>query len=128
MMNSEELKAKEDALRKEIATLPPQQKKEYFTKELKALKDPDTYAVLNYTFLAGLHHFYLSNYTRGCINLLVMLVGILFIKTFGIILFFAVIIIELPQLFRSQFIVQKYNVEMMQRTLNEVRDTDYSND
>lgn len=120
-MNMEELKYQEDELRKEIAALTPEQKKRYFQLEEKQIKDPDTYAVLNYFFLAGLHHFYLGKYLFGALNLIASLIGLAFIETFGFALFLIVIIIELPQLFRSQNIVQKYNNELMRSTLEQVR-------
>lgn len=120
-MDMDELKSQEDQLRKEIATLSNEQKKQYFSIEEKRIKDPDTYAVLNYFFLAGLHHFYLGKYLFGSINLIAMLIGLLFIETFGWLIFVAVIVIELPQLFRSQKVVQKYNNQVMLDTLEQVR-------
>ncbi len=120
-MNMDELKSQEDELRREISTLSAEQKKQYFNIEEKRIKDPDTYAVLNYFFLAGLHHFYLGKYLFGLLNLLAMLVGLIFIESFGWILFVAVILIEIPQLLRSQQIVQKYNNGVMADTLEQVR-------
>lgn len=120
-MNMDQLKQQEEQLRKQVAELATEQKKQYFSLEEKRIKDPDTYAVLNYFFLAGLHHFYLGKTLFGVINLIAMLVGILFIESFGWILFVLVIIAELPQLFRSQKIVQQYNNQVMQDTLNEIK-------
>ncbi len=119
-MTQEDLKAQEEELRKEISALPNEQKKHYYTLEEQRVKDPDTYAVLNYFFLAGLHHFYLGKYRLGIVNLIAMLIGILFLETFGWVIFVIVIAIELPQLFRSQLIVQRYNNEVMLETLREV--------
>ncbi|GGD71253.1 hypothetical protein [Lacimicrobium alkaliphilum] len=120
-MSLEQLKLEEDDLRKEIAALSQDQKKAYYQTEEKLVKDPDTYAVLNYFFLAGLHHFYLEKYAHGLVNLVVMLFGLLFIQSFGIVLFVVIILIELPQLFRSQSIVQRYNNEVMKSTLRQVQ-------
>ena len=55
MLSMDELKQEEDAIRKEITALPDAKRKEYYRLEDKRIKDPDTYAVLNYFFLAGLH-------------------------------------------------------------------------
>ena len=41
--------------------LTDEQRKEYYDRFRREVRDPDTYAVLNYFFLAGLHHMYLGN-------------------------------------------------------------------
>jgi TM2 domain-containing membrane protein YozV len=120
MMTMDDLKNEEDELRKVISALSTEQKKEYYRLEESRIKDPDTYAVLNYFFLAGLHHFYLGKYAPGVLNLIAMLIGLVFFEFYGWVLFVIVIVIELPQLFRSQTIVQKYNNNVMRETLNEV--------
>ncbi|UAA37650.1 TM2 domain-containing protein [Paraneptunicella aestuarii] len=120
-MDMETLQQEEDALRKEISQLPPEAKKHYYELEKQCVKDPDTYAVLNWFFAAGLHHFYLGNTGRGAINAVIMLIGLLMIQTFGIFLILLVIIIELPQLFKSQSIVYQYNNNVMRRLLAEVK-------
>mgnify|MGYP000548111673 FL=1 len=119
-MTYDELKREEDDLRQVVTNLPAEKRKEYYTLEQKLIKDPDTYAVLNYFFLAGLHHFYLGKHLFGFINLIAMLIGILFFESFGWVLFLVIIVVELPQLFRSQYIVQKYNNEIMKDTLQRV--------
>ena len=119
-MDMEQLKAEEDQLRQRVTTLPPEQRKRYYEIEQTRIKDPDNYAVLNYFFVAGLHHFYLGKTLFGCLNLLAMLIGILFIESFGIFIILAIIIIELPQLFRSQKIVYQFNNNVMKQTLHEV--------
>lgn len=120
-MDIESLKAEEEELRKEIALLDQEEKKRYYQLEKQRVKDPDNYAVLNYFFAAGLHHFYLGKYGRGAINAIIMLIGIFFIETFGLLLIIAVCVIELPQLFMSQRIVYQYNNNVMRDTLNEIR-------
>lgn len=120
-MDIESLKAEEEELRKEIALLDQEEKKHYYQLEKQRVKDPDNYAVLNYFFAAGLHHFYLGKYGRGAINAIIMLIGIFFIETFGLLLIIAVCVIELPQLFMSQRIVYQYNNNVMRDTLNEIR-------
>ena len=42
---------------------------------LESLKDHDTYAVLNYLLVAGLHHFYLGKFLEA-INLIILASGI----------------------------------------------------
>lgn len=120
-MSMAELKAEEDNLRKEISELPAEQKKMYYTIEEQSIKDPDTYAVLNYFFLAGLHHFYLGKHLFGVLNLLAMLIGIVFFEFFGWVVIVVILLIELPQLFRSQQIVQKYNNQVMRDTLSQFK-------
>lgn len=122
-MDIESLKAEEEELRKEIAALKQDEKKHYYQLEKQRVKDPDNYAVLNYFFAAGLHHFYLGKYARGAINAIIMLIGIIFIESFGLWLIIAVCLIELPQLFMSQRIVYQYNNNVMRDTLSEVRST-----
>lgn len=122
-MDIESLKAEEEELRKEIAALNQDEKKHYYQLEKQRVKDPDNYAVLNYFFAAGLHHFYLGKYARGAINAIIMLIGIIFIESFGLWLIIAVCLIELPQLFMSQRIVYQYNNNVMRDTLSEVRST-----
>ena len=47
-MSSEQLRDEEETLRKQIRELTPEQRKEYFRLEGEQIKDPDTYAVLNW--------------------------------------------------------------------------------
>lgn len=121
----QDLKDEEDRLREKIRALSDEQRKHYYRLERERLKDPDTYAVLNYFFVAGLHHFYLGKTTRGMINVVLMLVGLLLLPMFaplGIILLLTVLLIELPQLFKSQRIVFAHNLELMEQILDEVTD------
>jgi len=121
MMDATQLKQQEEALRDDIAKLPKEVRKTYYQLEEQRVKDPDTYAVLNWFFAAGLHHFYLGKHLFGACNLVLMLVGLLFIETYGIFLILLVFIVELPQLFRSQNIVHQYNNQVMLDTLNELK-------
>ena len=104
----QELSDREEHLREQIRQLSDEQRKHYYRLERQQLKDPDTYAVLNYFFIAGLHHFYLGRTNRGLINIALMVVGLLLLPLFaplGVILLITVFIVELPQLFKSQRIV-----------------------
>ena len=124
-MTGDSLRQEEEQLREQITKLKPEQRKQYYALEVVQVKDPDTYAVLNWAFIAGLHHFYLGKWHRGVINIILMLLGaVLYFTTLfpllggGLILL--VFIIELPQLFNSQNIVHHYNNQLMKSLLKQV--------
>jgi TM2 domain-containing membrane protein YozV len=74
--------------------------------------------------MAGLHHFYLGNTQRGLINLCVMLLGLVLLPFFpivGIIVLLGIVIVELPQLFKSQQIVHAYNNNVMRELIHKVK-------
>ena len=126
MQSQEEVNKEENNLRNEIQKLSDENKKIFYSKIEKEIKDPDTYAVLNWLFIAGLHHFYLKKWLNGTINLTVFLVGfILFLSdnnTFfgiGVGMLLSLFIVELIQLFKSQLILQNYNNIVTKRLLNE---------
>ncbi|TDP39165.1 hypothetical protein DEU29_10360 [Idiomarina aquatica] len=121
----QELSDREEHLREQIRQLSDEQRKHYYRLERQQLKDPDTYAVLNYFFIAGLHHFYLGRTNRGLINIALMVVGLLLLPLFaplGVILLVTVFIVELPQLFKSQRIVYAHNLDLMDDILETVRE------
>ncbi|MBB1300795.1 MAG: TM2 domain-containing membrane protein YozV [Pseudoalteromonas rhizosphaerae] len=122
-MTSEQLNAQEEQLRSEVNALSPEQRKLFYQQEKRLVKDPDTYAVLNWFFAAGLHHFYLGKFQRGAVNLTLMLIGILTIYSFGVFLIIVVLLIELPQLFKSQRIVHQYNNQVMADILKQLTDS-----
>ena len=122
-MTSEQLNAQEEQLRSEVNALSPEQRKLFYQQEKRLVKDPDTYAVLNWFFAAGLHHFYLGKFQRGAVNLMLMLIGILTIYSFGVFLIIVVLLIELPQLFKSQRIVHQYNNQVMADILKQLTDS-----
>ena len=124
-MNTIELKEEEDKLRSRVTALPPDQRKWYYILEEKQIKDPDTYAVLNYFFLGGLHHLYLRKYILGSLYLITTLFGmyrLLIGIVDGWLLLLLIFLIELPQLFRSQQIVLNYNNNVMKRILKQISD------
>lgn len=126
-MSEEALRQEEEQLRDEIAKLNSEQKKRYYALEITQVKDPDTYAALNWAFVAGLHHFYLGKWQRGLVNLMVMLIGGLLyfshlLPLFGGVMILLIFIIELPQLFNSQKIIHQYNNEIMKRLIKQVSD------
>ena len=126
MHTQDEITKEENDLRDKIQELSDDNKKIFFSQIEKEIKDPDTYAVLNWLFIAGLHHFYLKKWLNGTINLTVFLVGfILFLSdnnTFfgiGVGMLLSLFIVELIQLFKSQLILQDYNNIVTKRLLNE---------
>ncbi|MCZ4280042.1 TM2 domain-containing protein [Kiloniella laminariae] len=118
MLSKEEVLAKEEALRKQVRDLPDDQRLSFFKETEKQLKDPDTYATLNYVFIAGLHHFYLGKWGRGIANITIFLIAIIFLFTgnieLGVLVFLLITAFELFELFRSQLIVQNHNNEIME--------------
>ena len=126
MQSQEEVNKEENNLRNEIQKLSDENKKIFYSKIEKEIKDPDTYAVLNWLFIAGLHHFYLKKYLKGSINLSVFLLGstLSFFDdtTFGIGIgmLVSLFIVELFQLFKSQLILQDYNNMVTKRLLGEL--------
>ncbi|MBG23594.1 MAG: hypothetical protein CMF22_09075 [Idiomarinaceae bacterium] len=120
-MNLEQLQEEEEQLRQQVRELGPEQRKLFYKLQEKQIKDPDTYAVLNYFFVAGLHHFYLRKYLWGSIDLTLMIIGILTFPLGGFVLLILLVLLELPQLFMSQRIVQRYNNQVMRDCLAQAR-------
>ena len=123
-LKSEEVAQKEDELRSEISTLNEEHRKSFYKSFSNNLKDPDTYAVLNFFFITGLHHFYLGNHIQGSINLSGLLAGVILMLggiegpwLLGLSIIMLIILIELPALFRSQIIVKNYNNLLSEQTL-----------
>lgn len=119
-MDEQFLKDEEEALRQQIAQLSPNQKKLYYRLEVKRIKDPDTYAALNYFFIVGLHHFYLGKNLNAVIDIALLVIGLLTITSYGWVLLAAVSLYECFQLFNSQKILHQYNNQVMRSTLAEV--------
>ena len=116
-----EVDAREEELRLELRELPDEQRKAYFEQAERCLKDPDTFAVLNYLFIAGLHHFYLGHWLRGLMNLAVFSTGIylMFLDQWknGFIVIGIITVLELYALFRSQIIVKDHNNQISKEIL-----------
>ncbi|MDR9433481.1 MAG: TM2 domain-containing protein, partial [Spiribacter sp.] len=121
MLEPESLDAREEKLRKEAASLSDRQRAEFYRLAEKRTRDPDTYAALNWLFIAGLHHFYLGRWLRGASNLFVMLIGAWLLFTdgwlAGLSLLLALSIAELIELFRSQQAVRNFNCVVMEDLL-----------
>lgn len=123
-LRSSEVKERAEKLRETLRSLDDPARVTYYQKYEKMVKDPDTYAVLNWFFLAGLHHFYLGKMARGLINLGLMFVGILLLAEapgWGLLVILAVLVIELPALVRSQIIVEHQNTESGFAVLNQLK-------
>jgi len=124
MLSQETVDQEEELIRQAASQLSDNKRKIYFSIVKEQIKDPDTYAVLNWFFIAGLHHFYLNNWVQGVVDLVIFLVGVILIfagmKWFGILMILGISIIELYALFRSQIIVKNYNNQVMRNAITAV--------
>ena len=120
----DELEAEENRLRDVVLELGDAQRKEYYRRSKKNLKDPDTYATLNWFLILGLHHLYLGKWVHAGINMTAFALGVILLfgggyaTAVGIILLVAFSVMELWELFRSQIIVRRYNIEITKRILD----------
>ncbi len=125
MLELELVKQHEEALRLQVRQLSDQQRKSFYHGFNQKMKDPDTYAVLNYLFIAGLHHFYLGRMSRGWANMLSFGVGLALLfgglPWVGIAIIVGISVIELPALFQSEAIVTDHNNRLMESLLAEFR-------
>ena len=118
------IELEENRIRDAVGELPSETRKQYYQLLRGRTRDPDTYAVLNWFMVAGLHHFYLGKIFRGMVNLAVFILGLVFLfilPLLGIALIAAVLIVELWALFRSQYIVRDFNNQVSAEVLAEVR-------
>ena len=124
MLKQEEVDAQEEAIRLRVRELSDEKRKEYFKRFKNEVKDPDTYAGLNWLFVAGLHHFYLGRVGMGLLDLVVFAAGVALLFTplfiIGIILIAGITIVELWALFRAQIIAQDFNNQLALRILSEM--------
>lgn len=124
MKNKQIIEQDEERIRGMVRDLPDDKRLLFFAEAERQLKDPDTYATLNFLFIAGLHHFYLAKWIRGFVNLGVFLIGAVMLFTplagFGMLLLIVITVIELNALFHSQTVVQDYNNGVMERIYREV--------
>ena len=112
-LNTEAVSAHEEKIRLQVRELDDSQRKFYHGQFKREMKDPDTYAVLNYFFLAGLHHMYLGEYVRGAANLVMLIfgIGLLIVGAtiVGSLLIGFILVVELMALFRAQVVVANHN-------------------
>ena len=125
MSSKEEVEAKEETIRKLVRELSDNNRLMFFKKSEKKLKDPDTYAALNYIFIAGLHHFYLGKWARGLLNIVVFWSGVILLFTdytsIGVIIVIAISLLEFYELFKSQTIVQEHNNGVMEQIYHDIQ-------
>ena len=124
-LNKELVEYQNQHLKEKVSNLSDEQRKHYYSLLEPALKDHDTYAVLNYLLVAGLHHFYLGKFLRGAVNLIVLAsgIGLIFFSDnvlIGILLIIFVLIVELMALFRSQIIVMNHNNLLAEEILESI--------
>jgi hypothetical protein len=115
--------AEEDRLRAAAARLPDSERAAFYREARRRFRDPDTYAVLNWFFMVGLHHFYLGRHLRGLLDIALVAGGVaLMIAGHGLAGLTAVLVVfvlELQALFRSQVIVQAWNNRIQRALLRE---------
>ncbi|CAM3173431.1 hypothetical protein [Vibrio rarus] len=119
----EQLEQKEEQLRKQVKLLPESQKKEFYRSQSQQLKDPDTYATLNWFFLGGIHHCYLGKYALFILELVLLitsLIGLALSYSIALIILALLIIYELPQLFFAQKIARQHNYKLSCKIFNEI--------
>ena len=121
MLEAFEIEKEENRIRDLVTGLPPALRKRYYETMRIRTRDPDTYATLNWFFVAGLHHFYLGKMMRGVVNLAIFMCGVLFLfvlPLFGGSLIAAIFVVELRALFRSQIIVRDHNIQKLLEILD----------
>jgi len=73
-MTFKELEKEEEILRNKVSS---SNITNFYSNIQDKIKDPDTYAVLNWLFISGLHHFYLKKNIQGSINLILFIFSII---------------------------------------------------
>ena len=127
MLDQATVERDEAELSAAVSALSDPQRAEFYTRVKPRLRDPDTYAALNWFFITGIHHFYLGRWIRGGIDLLGFLLGVVLILmgewALGLLLILAISVIELWELFRSQIIIQHWNNQIYREELNKMAGT-----
>jgi TM2 domain-containing membrane protein YozV len=123
VLSREAVEREEEELRAAIAKLPDARRAAVYRDAGRKLRDPDTYATLNYLLISGLHHFYLGKWERGAAELLGAVAGIALLFTdywaVGVLLLVGIAALELYALVRSQVIVQDYNNRVLREALEQ---------
>ncbi|MZI95329.1 hypothetical protein F9817_19320 [Vibrio sp. CAIM 722] len=123
--SNHDLEEKEQALSQQVHALEVTRKRYYFAQLAARIKDPDTYAVLNWSFIGGFHHLYLGRYGLFLGEIFLLIVAITTISlgiTSGWFIIGLLVLFELPQLFFSQKIVRQYNYSVSTKILCEARE------
>ena len=123
-LSEEKLEELEKSLKDDIQKLPQDTKAKYFSEFSNRVKDPDTYAVLNWLFLGGIHHFYLGRFITFGIEMTLLVFALTcYLAGFpvSLLILLGIAIYELPQLFFSQRIVREYNLKLSSKILDELK-------
>ena len=125
MLNKEIVSEQQEQIRRQVRELSDEKRKLYYRIFEKRVKDPDTYATLNYIFIAGLHHFYIGKWQLGLLNITAFGGGIALIVAgfveIGIAAIIGIALFELYELFRSQVIIQAHNNQISLTVLTEIQ-------
>jgi len=114
VLQRDEVEEDERRLRDVVGGLPNDARAEFYRRYHRRVRDPDTYAVLNYLLVSGMHHLYLGKWIVGLLEFSAFVLSIVllfFLPALGILILLTVSCIELWALFRSQIIVMDYNNE-----------------
>ena len=124
MLNQDAVNEDEERLRILVGKLTEDSRKYFYFEAKRRIKDPDTYAALNWFFVTGIHHFYLGKWAYGILDLFLFFSGLALIFFGYQVLGFTVIIFitlaEVWALFRSQIIIQDWNNRIYQNILNDI--------
>ena len=123
-LRASDVEAETEAIRLAVRALPDEDRAAYFRLTERRMKDPDTYATLNWSLVAGAHHAYLGNWLRFAIDLMGTLLAVALLFTpllfVGIALLVLILGSELVELARSQVMVADHNNAIARATLAEV--------
>jgi len=120
----------EESIRLEMQELPDEIRGQAYSEIGTKLRDPDTYAVLNFSLVTGLHHFYLGKFIRGILEFTAFLIGLYMILRGGtevngyVLMFLGIaivgilVVVELMELFRAQVVVQDFNNRVSRKILD----------
>jgi TM2 domain-containing membrane protein YozV len=124
LLNQDAVNDEEERLRIQIASLTAENRKKFYSDVKRHIKDPDTYAALNWFFISGIHHFYLGKWAFGILDLFLFVVGLSLIfmgyQMLGFVVIVGISIAEFWALFRSQIIIQDWNNQIYQNILNDI--------
>ena len=124
-LRKDRLQEQDESFRQKLRDLSDEERASFYRIYNKKLRDPDTYAVLNWLFLTGMHHAYLGRWVRALINISVMVGGIILLFSenaqIGFWMIVAILAIEIPALFRSQIIVEDFNLRQGEKALEQMQ-------
>lgn len=131
MEHKDSIDKNENELRKKVSNLSKDKRKQFYNRIEKKLLDPDDYAVINYVlFLGGFHNLYIREYLTFLFEFVLFLIGygLLFSgNEAGFLIIIPLYLMELPDLFFSQKIVQIKNYEMSKDIYEDIVKNDKPN-